>query len=321
MSDLDRLTRFAVVAEELSFTKAARRLGVDQPWLSRQVQQLEAQLGFLLFVRNTRQVTLTSEGEALFKHASHLAEVANQTRELVKNLSRSHRSLITLGVNPNTFWLPARSLLRERFESRYSHSKIEIVSRFTPNLLSKLRKGLLDAVIVPAPEAFPDLESRIIHRSRPGLLVPAEDPFAGRASVPIEELSGRKVATTDPNLYPVVFRHKYGPIFDAGAVPVIVEEGPAAISFYAKAQRLIIIPLSWPDTDVVPPDGFVYVPLAPPAYQVQFAIVRRREESRMLMNQFWKVATEISDELLNAEDDFVVPPPQPRSDPRRLRHR
>src|SRR5258708_6451557 len=105
MSDLDRLLRFAVVAEELSFTKAAKRLGVDQPWLSRQIQQLEAQLGFPLFARTTRQVELTSEGERLLIHASRLAEVANQTRDFVRNLGRNHRSLITLGVNPFTFWL------------------------------------------------------------------------------------------------------------------------------------------------------------------------------------------------------------------------
>ena len=59
MSNLDRLIRFAVVAKEMSFSKAARRLNVDQPWLSRQIQQLEAQLGFALFVRSTRRVSLT----------------------------------------------------------------------------------------------------------------------------------------------------------------------------------------------------------------------------------------------------------------------
>lgn len=298
MSDLDRLIRFAVVAQELSFTKAARRLGVDQPWLSRQIQQLETQLGFLLFVRNTRQVALTAEGEALLAHANRLSEVVDQTREVVRNLSRSHRSIITLGVNPNTFWLPARTALLERFEGRYGQSKVELVSYFTPRLLSKLRKGLLDAVIVPAPEVFADLDSLIIHRSSPSLLVPPEDPFAQRESVQLSELNGRRIATTDPSLYPVVFRHKYGPIFDAGAVPVIVQEGPAAISFYAKAQRLIIVPLSWPDSDVIPPEGFVHVPIAPPLHQVQFAIVKRREESRMLLTQFWKIATEISDEVL-----------------------
>src|SRR3546814_17438408 len=69
MSNLDRLIRFSVVAEEMSFSKAARRLNVDQPWLSRQIQQLEAQMGFPLFVRSTRRVSLTDEGEALFASA------------------------------------------------------------------------------------------------------------------------------------------------------------------------------------------------------------------------------------------------------------
>src|SRR3546814_6300678 len=80
MSNLDRLIRFSVVAEEMSFSKAARRLNVDQPWLSRQIQQLEAQMGFPLFVRSTRRVSLTDEGEALFASAHDLAEAAEQCR-------------------------------------------------------------------------------------------------------------------------------------------------------------------------------------------------------------------------------------------------
>src|SRR5690606_39009267 len=122
MSDLDRVIRFSVVAEELSFSRAAKRLRVDQPWLSRQIQQLEAQLGFPLFVRSTRRVSLTPEGEALLVHATELARVAIQTREALKSLGRSHSSVISFGVNPYTYWVPARAKILDDFQARYARA-------------------------------------------------------------------------------------------------------------------------------------------------------------------------------------------------------
>src|SRR3546814_5463229 len=87
----------------MSFGKAARRLNVDQPWLSRQIQQLEAQMGFPLFVRSTRRVSLTDEGEALFASAHDLAEAAEQCRQSSRDLMRMHSQTLVLGVNPYTF--------------------------------------------------------------------------------------------------------------------------------------------------------------------------------------------------------------------------
>src|SRR3546814_8454872 len=100
MSNLDRLIRFSVVAEEMSFSKAARRLNVDQPWLSRQIQQLEAQMGFPLFVRSTRRVSLTDEGEALFASAHDRSE--EHTSELQSLMRISYAVFCLKKQKPNT---------------------------------------------------------------------------------------------------------------------------------------------------------------------------------------------------------------------------
>src|ERR1700748_1600022 len=99
MSDLDRLIRYATVADELSFSRAAKKLGIDQPWLSRQIQQLEEQLGFPLLARTTRTVELTPDGELLLKGARELAEAADRARDLMRRLQKRHQEILVMGVN------------------------------------------------------------------------------------------------------------------------------------------------------------------------------------------------------------------------------
>jgi len=178
MFDLDLLLRFAVVAEELSFTKAATRLHVDQPWLSRQIQRLESQLGFPLFIRSTRSVTLTTEGHVLLGQVAELARVADKTRATIREMIRSYNELIVLGVNPTTYWLPERYKVIEKFQARFGPSSVKLVSNYKPRLISKLRKHLLDVAVIPEPFDFHDLETLVIHRSEASLLVPPDDPPA-----------------------------------------------------------------------------------------------------------------------------------------------
>jgi DNA-binding transcriptional LysR family regulator len=301
MSDLDRLIRFAAVAEELSFSRAAKRLRVDQPWLSRQIQQLEAQLGFPLFVRSTRKVTLTSEGQQLLAHAAELSEVADRTREALRTLGRNHSSVIALGVNPYSFWVPARIRILEGFRNRYRAAKVELVSNYTQRLISKLRKRTLDTVLVGAPFDHEDLEAMVVHRSTPSLLIPGEDPLSKQAGVRLADLKGRRIAVTDPKLNPAGWAINYGPFFETGAERVVIQEGQAAISFYARTERLLMICASWPQSEQAPPDGFVHVPVIGPVHRIEYALLRRREPARLLLDQFWKVAREVADELVDHE--------------------
>jgi len=295
MYDLDLLLRFAVVAEELSFTRAASRLHVDQPWLSRQIQRLEAQLGFPLLIRSTRTVKLTSEGQALLAQVAELAEVAGRTQSTIRDMVRAYNSLITFGANPATYWIPERKEIIERFEAKSKNNSVDLISNYTPRLLSKLRKHLIDVALIQEPFEAKDLEALVIHSAQPGLLVPPDDPLASRASVKMTELAGKRIATASPKLGPEIYRHKFGPFFDAGAEPVIVPEGDAAMTYYAVAQNLALVVLSWPNCDLVPPPHFVYVPIEPPVHRVRFAIVRRREAQRSLMNRFWEVAQDVSE--------------------------
>ena len=300
MAELDRLIRFSVIAEELSFSQAARRLRVDQPWLSRQIQQLELQLGFTLFVRSTRKVALTREGEELFEHTRELAKIAENCQHFSREMSRSHSFEISIGVNPYTFWIPERKQLFEKFRSRYNRASLEVVSNYTPRLISKLRKRLIDVALVGPPFDFRDLETLILHSSPVSLLVPPEDPLADTSCVPMSALAGRTIPTVKPQLNTAIHERIYAPLIEAGAIPLVVPEGDAAIPFYAADERLPMVCIGERHNHQGAVADFVHVTLEGSPPLVQYALVRRREPPRSLLNHFWNVAKRLVKENSNS---------------------
>lgn len=293
MSDLDKLIRFSVIAEELSFSEAARRLHVDQPWLSRQIQQLESQLGFALFIRSTRRVQLTPEGEELFVEAKELARAADSCRQVSRSLVRSHGMILTIGVSPFTFWLPERKDLLDAFHKRDERVTIDVVNNYTSRLVSKLRKRLIDVALIPEPFEFDDLEPMVIHSGAISLLVPPEDPLAKCAAVPMEALRGRQIPMISERLNPAHWKSVYQPFVDAGVVPYTVLEGVSAIPFYARDRRLPVLSVCWPHSEQGNLAEFVHIEIQAPAPQARYALVRRREAPRGLLMHFWSTAERI----------------------------
>lgn len=296
MPDLDRLIKFAAVAEELSFSRAARRLNVDQPWLSRQVQNLEAQIGVALFLRSTRKVELTQYGERLYARARALVESSTKVRAAARELGSRHDTTIRFGVNPYSFWIPARGELLRRFQSRYRRAHVEVVSNYSSRLISKLRRRLVDVLLVSASLLDDEFERITLYRTRQSLLVPPEDPLAARGVMDLADMAGRRIAVTDPRLNPETHAENYGFALEAGAIPRIVAEGAHALNWYAASERLTLVCQDWPHSAPTAPDGFVHVEIEGPLKPHEYVLAMRRETSRMVLNQFWKVAVEVAEE-------------------------
>jgi DNA-binding transcriptional LysR family regulator len=305
MMDLERIIRFAAVAEDLSFTRAAERLRLDQAWLSRQIQLLEAQLGFPLFERNTRNVSLTPEGDALLAAAKEMAFTAARTKEALRSIVRARGASLRIGSSFSSYWLPARWRIIDTFEERYPAVRLEVVGDSCRRLLAKLRVGLIDIAILPASYSrLGQVESMNIHSSRPSILVPAECDLACRQSVSLADLDGRVIATTDPKLAPTIYADSYGQFIDAGAIPEIVQEGDIALNHYAMSERLILVAFGWPDSNPVPPPGFVHVPLHGEVHSIRYLMARRNDPPTVLMSRFWSHARQISEEFVREDVDL-----------------
>lgn len=121
---------------------------MDQPWLSRQVQQLEAQLGFLLLERTTQRIELTAAGREFLKSAQALAEAARQAREAARNLAQLRRYELRLGISRSIYWMPARQAVLDTLEARYPNISLTTVSNLSPKILAGLAARKIDGGLI-----------------------------------------------------------------------------------------------------------------------------------------------------------------------------
>ncbi|WP_328871752.1 LysR family transcriptional regulator [Streptomyces sp. NBC_00287] len=191
MPDLRLLRAFLAVAEELHFTRAAARLYVAQQALSRDVRRLERELGAELFVRTTRQVTLTADGERLVPHARR---VLAAQEALVAAFGQARPLLVDL--NSPGLGTGRRVLGRAR-ELAPDH---ELMARYESGLTgaaAELLAGRLDVSFGRFAGLDPSLRAGLEHqpvRYEPmAVILPEDHPLASLEAVPLRALAGSVV--------------------------------------------------------------------------------------------------------------------------------
>jgi DNA-binding transcriptional LysR family regulator len=191
--DIDpRLLRaFVTAAEELHFTRAAARLYVAQQALSRDIRRLERELGSGLFVRTTRQVALTADGERLLPYARRvlaaqddlLAACADAPRPLLVDLNTE--GLISGRVLARARELAPECELMARFESGLTGAATEILAgRLDVSF------GYFDGL---APGLRAGLGRQLVRYEPMAVLLPYDHPLAGLAEVPLAALAGERL--------------------------------------------------------------------------------------------------------------------------------
>ncbi|NNN32489.1 LysR family transcriptional regulator [Streptomyces sp. S3(2020)] len=189
--DARLLRAFLAVAEELHFTRAAARLYVAQQALSRDVRRLERELGAELFVRTTRQVTLTADGERLVPHARRVLDAQDA---LIAAFGQARPLLVD--INSPGLGTGSRVLHR----ARELAPDIELMARYESGLTgaaAEVLAGRLDASfgryagLDPALRA--GLDHQIVRFEPMAVVLPEDHRLAASAQVPLAELAGEEV--------------------------------------------------------------------------------------------------------------------------------
>jgi DNA-binding transcriptional LysR family regulator len=188
--ELRHLRYFVVVAEELHFTRASQRLGIGQPPLSQQIQQLEQELGAPLFRRLPRGVALTEVGLAFFFDAKAiLAQVDRATRN-VQRIARGDQGAITIGmINSAPFNRRIQRILRE-YRERYREVQMSLTETSTPELAKQVLSGTLDAAFVrPLISADPGLIVEPLFDEDVVIALPTGHPLSARRTLAVADLA------------------------------------------------------------------------------------------------------------------------------------
>ena len=180
MLDVRKLRYFAAVAQLGSFTRAAKLLHVAQPALSRQVQQLEQELGHDLFLRIGRTIRLTDAGEALLRHAKTIDRDFERLIEDMQARKGMPVGKVVFGIPPTLAESIVPPLLA-RIRAEYPLISIKVVEGLTPVLKEWLRRNEADLAIL-------SLAKAIEAHSDPGLFI---EPLASEEMVVAERAFGR----------------------------------------------------------------------------------------------------------------------------------
>ncbi|WP_297368089.1 LysR family transcriptional regulator [Acidocella sp.] len=245
--ELRHLRYFLAVAQERSFTRAAERLHVAQPPLSRQIQQLEAELGMELFDRDARPLKLTEGGRLLVEQATGLLERLDGLQTSMRRLKGSTRQRFVIGFAPSTMYAALPNLIR-RFRASAPQVELSLVEMISFEQLPALKEGRIDVGFGRVRVDDPAVRRDVLRHERLVVALPAAHRLAAETGpLPLSHLADEPLI-----IYPREPRPSYADqvisLFkDRGHAPEVVHEAKevqTAIGLVAAEEGVCIVPTS-----------------------------------------------------------------------------
>lgn len=258
--DIRLLRAFAVVAEENNISRAAQRLFISQPPLTRHIRHLEAQLGVTLFQRHSKGLILTDAGREVLEIIRPMLALQARTLAALSELSVHSPQPLRLGLTTafeQGIFAAVESALSDHTRT------LHITRRASPALAQQVRKGKLDAALVALPLNTEGLHLHPLPYQEPLIAaLPASWPEAASPALTLRALNHRPLFWFKRERNPDFFDYTRR-IFDrAGYTPAYVEE-PAEhdvlLARIARGEGMILLPASF---SAIQRQGVVFCPVA-----------------------------------------------------------
>ncbi len=242
--DVRQLRCFLAVAEELHFGRAAERLGVAPPALSRQISALEDELGVNLLTRTTRQVALTRAGLIMLEESKGILVKMEQASRAVREASLASGKVLRVGAidAASSSFVPEALMT---FRKRFPGIEIKFAEAMTVALVQMLEAGKLDLALVRPPRKPTDCAFEILRVERPIVVLREDHPLAAREHLSMNDLVGEPFVVPSKRIRPYAYDLVMAYFESVGAVPNVVIEAtakPAMMSAVAAGLGMALAP-------------------------------------------------------------------------------
>lgn len=242
---INAIRDFLAVAERGGLRAAARQLNASQPAISRSIQELERELGVVLFERSQAGIKLTPMGQVFLRRAAAMRNEMRLAQEELDQLRGETHGHLTVALSsvPHIALLPGA--LRP-FRLRYPNVQVDIIDAVYPTIEQDLKESRIDCYIGPAPDAVsPDLAKETLFENTRLIVGRRGHPLAQARS--LRELANAEWITTSITH---VAEEELGPLFAANGLPPprLVMQGHSALTFLValvNSDLLMMLPAQW----------------------------------------------------------------------------
>lgn len=292
--ELRHLRYFIAVAEELNFTRAAEKLHIAQPPLSQQIQHLEAQLGFQLFRRTKRTVTLTEAGQVFFEESQKILLQLDRAIQLGQLTSRGELGQLTIGFVSSASHNVVPAIL-QAFRTLHPAVKLELREMTTNDQLQRLQEGQIDIGFI-RPPVEDGINSEIVFRESLIVALPQTHHLTDGAKVELRQLSTEPFILFPRFLAPGLYDSIISFCQQAGFSPIAAQEAlqmQTIVSLVAAEMGVAIVPESMQNFQR---RGVVYKPLQESSPIVSIALIWR-DNPTPAVQRFLQTARNLSGDL------------------------
>lgn len=182
------LKYFLTVAREENITKAAETLHITQPTLSRQLAQMEEEMGVTLFIRGTRKITLTHEGMLLRRRAEEILELVDKTEKEMTQQQKLVEGTVSIGCG-DLYAVQILAKLMSNFTNLYPNVTFDLYTATADHIRERIDRGLTDVGLLLEPVDLSKYDFvRMKHKERWIVILPLDSPLVHKEYITANDL-------------------------------------------------------------------------------------------------------------------------------------
>ncbi|KYC40608.1 hypothetical protein WA1_26185 [Scytonema hofmannii PCC 7110] len=283
--ELRQLKYFITVAEELNFRRAAERLYMEQPPLSRQIRQLEEELGVELFHRSKRGVALTEAGKAFLDEARLTLAQAERAAKAARQAIAMQARQITIGFSICAFNEVLPEII-QAFRQKFPEVKLSLTEMSTELQIQALLQETIDIGFIHGPIQQPGIETVTLLREPLIVALPPMHPLANRETIDLGALKNESFILCPQHIKPDLYAQVMHLCQQAGFQPNVVQEASPPEVLLALVESGMGVSLVAAGAKTRHKLSVVYLPLTETTPGVEIAAAWNKDRQSVFLQHF-----------------------------------